>query len=333
MCGERLGCNLRPASHSQREGVLRVIVSASYRTDIPAFYADWFLRRLRAGYCRVANPYGGGTYEVALISDAVDGFVFWTRNMRPLMADLDEVRRIAPFVVQFTLTGYPRALESSVIAVPEAVAQLRELRHRFGPRAAVWRYDPLVFAAGMDAEMHAAGFAALAQALAGTVNEVVLSVMTPYRKSRRNLDRAARRHGFAWHDPPTEEKQTLLARLAGVAIEHGLAPTLCSQPELLVPGLGEARCIDAERLSDIAERPIAARESGNRPGCRCALSRDIGAYDTCPHGCVYCYAVGDRDRAVANFRTHNPEADCLMPARKPITVVQSVAGTLAASRS
>jgi DNA repair photolyase len=112
-----------------------------------------------------------------------------------------------------------------------------------------------------------------------------------------------------------------------------MAPALCSQPELLVPGLGEARCIDAQRLSDVAERPIPTRESGNRPGCRCALSRDIGAYDTCPHGCVYCYAVADRDRAVANFRARDPEAECLMPARKPVATAQTLAATLAASRS
>jgi uncharacterized protein DUF1848 len=140
---------------------------------------------------------------------------------------------------------------------------------------------------------------------------VVMSVMHPYRKTRRNLDRAAGHHGFRWRDPPAEEKRHLLERLAAIALDHGMAPTLCSQPELLLPGLGEARCIDAERLVDVAQRPVAARESGNRPGCRCALSRDIGAYDTCPHGCVYCYAVADRDRAVANFRNHDPEAAML----------------------
>jgi Domain of unknown function (DUF1848) len=294
-----------------------VIVSASYRTDIPAFYAGWFLARLRAGYCRVVNPYGGGTYEVSLAPGDVDGFVFWTRNMRPLLAELDAVRRVAPFIVQFTLTGYPRALESSVIAPEDGIAQLRELRNRWGPRVAVWRYDPVVFAAGLDVEAHVAGFAALARALAGVVDEVALSVVHPYRKTRRNLDRAAERHGFAWHDPPAEEKRELLDRLARIAAEHGIAATLCSQPELLVPRLGEARCIDAERLSDMAQRPVAARESGNRPGCRCAMSRDIGAYDTCPHGCVYCYAVADRDRAVRNFRAHDPAADCLLGPRQP----------------
>src|SRR5439155_21207573 len=203
----------------------------------------------------------GGTYNVALTPEAVDGFVFWTRNLRPLLPHLDEIRRVAPFIVQFTVTGYPRVLETSVIAVAEAIAQLQELGRRFGARAAVWRYDPIVFTGELDAEGHAAGFAALAQALAGTVDEVVLSVMHPYKKTSRNLDRAARRFGFAWRDPPAEEKRALLARLAAIARQHGLAPTLCSQPELLVPGLGEARCIDAWLLSDIGQCPIAARET------------------------------------------------------------------------
>lgn len=288
-----------------------MIISASYRTDIPAFYASWLLNRLRTGYCRVRNPYGGGLHPVSLRPEAVDGFVFWTRNMRPLIAHLDEVAAVAPFTVQFTVTGYPRFLENSVIAADEAVGQLRELRRRFGKRVAVWRYDPIVFAAGLDPEAHVAGFAALARALAGVVDEVALSVMHPYRKTRRNLDRAAQRHGLSWDDPSPDEKRALLQRLAGIAGEHGMAASLCSQPDLLAAGLAEARCIDAERLADVAQRPIVARESGNRPGCRCALSRDIGAYDTCPHGCVYCYAVSHRGRALANYRRHDAEADCL----------------------
>jgi hypothetical protein len=292
-----------------------MIVSASYRTDIPAFYARWFLRRLNAGSCSVTNPYGSGTYDVSLRPGEVDGFVFWTRNIKPLLPELDAVRRIAPFVVQFTITGYPRALEASVIPPDDALAQLCELRRRFGLRVAVWRYDPVVFAAGLDHATHLVGFTRIARALAGTVDEVVLSVLHPYRKTRRNLDRATARNGFTWRDPPADEKRDLLRRLGAVAREHGIAPTLCSQSDLLAPGLGEASCIDAARLADVGQVPVASRRRGNRPGCRCAESRDIGAYDTCPHGCVYCYAVADRDRAVAHFRGHDPDAARLLGRR------------------
>ena len=288
-----------------------MIVSASYRTDIPAFYARWFLQRPEAGFARVASPYGGGAYEVSLRPGEVDGLVFWTRNMGPLLPHLDRVRDIAPFAVQFTATAYPRALENSVIAPEDAVDQLRLVRRRFGARAAVWRYDPIVLTSELDAEAQAANFATLAAMLAGTVDEVVLSFVNPYRKTSRNLDRAAGLHGFAWRDPPPDEKRALLSRLAEIAADAGIRATLCTQPDLLVPGLGEARCIDAQRLSYIGGGPVAAKESGNRPGCRCALSRDIGAYDTCPHGCVYCYAVADRDRAVARYRAHDPEGESL----------------------
>ncbi|MGE5271181.1 MAG: DUF1848 family protein [Thiohalocapsa sp.] len=289
-----------------------MIVSASYRTDIPAFYASWFLRRLAAGFCEVANPYGGGNYTVSLRPGETDGFVFWTRNLRPLLPHLDAVRVVAPFTVQFTITGYPRALEASVIDPAEAAAQLREVRRRFGPRAAVWRYDPVVFTEALDAAAHAANFARLAASLRGVVDEVVLSVMHPYRKTARNLDRAAAGAGFRWHDPPAAEKRALLARLAAAAAEAGIRATLCSQPELAAPGgPAAASCIDVARLGDVAQKPIAAPVAGNRPGCRCARSRDIGAYDTCPHGCVYCYAVSRRERAVANFRAHDPAAAML----------------------
>jgi hypothetical protein len=273
-----------------------MIVSASYRTDVPAFWTPWFLTRLAAGVARVKNPYGGPDYEVSLRPGEVDAFVLWTRNLAPLLPHLERVREVAPFAVQFTITGYPRALESSVIEPERAVAQLKEVRQCWGGRAAVWRYDPILATSLTPPGFHRANFAALAEALRGTVDEVTVSWANLYRKTERNLAAAARRHGFTFHDPDAEEKRALLTDLAQIAAEAGMRMTLCTQPDLLVPGVEEARCVDADRLG------VAAREKGNRPGCRCAESRDIGAYDTCPHGCTYCYAVSSRDRAAKAVR-------------------------------
>jgi hypothetical protein len=166
-----------------------------------------------------------------------------------------------------------------------------DLALRFGNRAVVWRYDPIVLSSLTDEAWHRANFAALARSLRGAVDEVVVSFMQPYRKSARNLDIAARQHGFDWRDPPDEEKRALLRELAAIAGAHGMKLTLCAQPHLLVDGVGAAQCIDVARLSDIAGRDITAREKGNRAGCACAEARDIGAYDTCAQGCAYCYAV------------------------------------------
>jgi len=122
-----------------------VIISASYKTDIPAFYGRWFLNRLAAGYCLMVNPYGRQTHRIDLSPAAVDGFVFWTRNAWPFGQAFEAVAaRGDPFMVQVTVTGYPRALESSVLEPGRAVDQIRVLAERWGPRAVVWRYDPIV---------------------------------------------------------------------------------------------------------------------------------------------------------------------------------------------
>ncbi|MGE0724068.1 MAG: DUF1848 domain-containing protein [Alphaproteobacteria bacterium] len=289
-----------------------MIVSASYRTDLPAFYADWFLARLAAGECTVANPYGGPPARVDLRPGAVDGWVFWTRNLAPFEAALDRIaERAEPFVVQFTATGYPRALERSVIPAARAIAQCRAVRARFGPDALVWRYDPIVLTDAMDAAWHRARFATLAKALSGATGEVVVSFLAPYRKTRRNLDRAAAVAGFAWRLPGPDERRALLADLAAIAGDAGMRLTLCAQPADESARLPAARCIDAERLSRIAGRPVRARTRGNRPGCACAESRDIGAYDSCPHGCAYCYAVASRGAAARRHGSHDRAAAML----------------------
>ncbi|MBM3600037.1 MAG: DUF1848 domain-containing protein [Alphaproteobacteria bacterium] len=296
-----------------------MIISASYRTDIPAFYGTWFMARLDAGFCRVVNPYGRQVTEIRLTPGAVDGFVFWTRNPGPFRSALTEVaRRGYPFVVQMTATGYPRALESSVIDRERAVAEIAQLHQRFGPRVAVWRYDPILVTSLTPVEWHVENFAAFARALRGKIDEAVVSFAQIYRKTARNLEMAARRHGFTWRDPLVGEKHALLARLAEIAAEQSIRLTLCTQPELAADGLPPARCIDAARLSDVAARDISAREKGNRPGCLCAESRDIGDYDTCPHGCVYCYAVQSPVLARQRHKAHDPARASLTPETEPV---------------
>lgn len=283
-----------------------MIVSASYRTDIPAFYGEWFLRRLTAGSCLVANPYGGKPYEVALTPEAVDGFVFWTRNLRPFFPHLAAIDRDYPFIVQYTITGYPRALETGTVAAGRAIADLQRLAEEFGPRRGVWRYDPVVTSDLTPPDWHRENFTRLAGALAGAVDEVVMSFAHVYRKTKRNLDAAAARENFAWTDPPEAEKRRLAADLAAIARDHGTTAALCSQDSYRGEGIAAASCIDAGRLGDIAGRPIIARIRGNRPGCLCHESRDIGAYDSCAQGCAYCYAVRDPDRARQRLAAHDP---------------------------
>lgn len=287
-----------------------MIISASYKTDIPAFYGEWFMNRLQAGYCQMVNPYGRQIYRVSLARDDVDGFVFWTKNIGPFMSRLPEVReRGYPFVVQYTINGYPRELERAVVDPRRSVEHMRELASRYGPRAAVWRYDTILFSSLTDTDFHRRNFEELATQLEGTTDEVVVSFAQIYHKTERKLDRAASRCGFCWEDPPDDEKLRLLADLAPCVKARGMQLTVCSQRQYLIPGAADARCVDARRLGDVTGRTLNAKLKGNRPDCGCHQSRDIGDYDTCPHGCVYCYAVNSDEAAASRFSRHDPAGD------------------------
>ncbi|MCB9456179.1 MAG: DUF1848 domain-containing protein [Anaerolineaceae bacterium] len=289
-----------------------MIISASYRTDIPAFYGEWFMNRLDAGYCLVENPYSGQPYRVSLRREDVDGFVFWTKNLTPFMGSLKPIRvRGFPFVVQYSINAYPRQLEFSVVDAERAVAQMRQVAVDYGERVPVWRYDPILFTSLTPPDFHRENFARLAAALAGSTDEVVISFAQIYQKTRRNLSWAAREFDFTWDDPPDATKLELVSELTAIARQHGMQLTVCSQRQYIVPGVEAARCIDARRLADIAGKVINVPLKGNRPDCACHLSRDIGAYDTCPHGCVYCYAVRERALALSRYREHNPTGDFL----------------------
>ena len=269
----------------------------------------------RAGYCKMVNPYNRNQHSViSLRREDVDGFIFWTKNLGPFDETLNEVHhRSYPFVVQYTINGYPRELESRVVDTARAVATFRSASSIYGKRSIVWRYDTIIFSTLTPVDFHLDNFSNLAAELSGHTDEVVVSFMQLYRKTRSNLDEAARANGFAWEDPQPEVKRALLEDLVAIASGRGIRLSICTQPEFRVSGAGEARCVDAERLMSVAGRTFRTRIKGMRKGCGCYESKDIGDYDTCPHGCVYCYAVRNRAVALRRYRDHDPNGEYLFP--------------------
>ncbi|MEW6303419.1 MAG: DUF1848 domain-containing protein [Verrucomicrobiota bacterium] len=296
-----------------------MIISASYKTDIPTFYGEWFMNRLRSGHCKMLNPYSRRSIRVSLMREDVDGIVFWTKNVSPFLKFLPEIReRGIPFMVQHTINGYPRALEHSVVDAASSVRSVRKIADDFGPEVCIWRYDTIVMSSSTPESFHLQQFSRLAESLRGAVNEVVISFMQLYAKTVRNLNAAGKEFSFTWHDPSADEKRNLGKKLVEIAGSFGLRLSICAQRELLVDGAFDARCVDAERLGRIAGEHISTKLRGNRKECGCFASRDIGEYDTCPHGCVYCYAVRNQELALARYRKHNPNSEFLFEPEFPV---------------
>jgi len=295
-----------------------MIISVSYKTDIPTFYGEWFMNRLKAGYCKMVYPYSQQVYRIDLTPHSVDGFVFWTKNVGPFLKHLPEVKlKGHPFIVQYTITGYPRELEFRVIDFTHTIEHMKALADMYGPHVAVWRYDPIIISSLTSSDWHRTNFEKLAQSFKGTTDEVVVSFAQIYQKTRRNMNWAANKFGFSWSDHEAmtaNSARNLISELAEISKSYGMRLKICSQKAFLTPGITtEARCVDAERLERVSGNTIVDRieRRGNRKECGCFASKDIGEYDTCPHGCVYCYAVQRRDLAVERYKAHDPEGEFL----------------------
>ena len=289
-----------------------MIISASYRTDIPAFYGQWFMNRLQAGYCKVVNPYSRKPARVSLRRADVDGFVFWTKNLAGFVKHFPEINREGfPFIILYSINGYPHGLERAVINVDRSVELFKQTAAEYGPRVCVWRYDPIVFSSLTDFDFHVRRFEWLAGELAGYTDKVIISFVNPYPKVIKKMNRAAKKFGFTWTDPQDDEKITLAKKMVAIASGHGLELSVCSQKKYVVPGSKAACCVDAGRLEDIGKVKIKAKLRPNREDCGCCESRDIGLYDTCPAGCTYCYATGYRSPAQQRYKQHDPNAEFL----------------------
>ncbi|WP_305042818.1 DUF1848 domain-containing protein [Geoalkalibacter sp.] len=302
------------------------IISASRRTDIPAFYTPWLLNRLDAGFVLVPNPFNPRQIRrVNLRPEAVACLVLWTKDPRPLLshvADLD--RRGYPSLFHVTLTGLPSVLEPRVPPAADILAAVDSLARLIGPRRLIWRFDPIILSRLTPPERILATFGELADALRGRVSHCVISFARFYRQVQGRLKGALSGAELDFFDPARHDPDLALARLAPLAAalaregaRRGLEVRSCAEPLDFSPcGIRPAACIDAELIGELRGLRLSARkDAGQRGACRCARSIDIGIYGTCRHGCLYCYARGDE--ALARGRRHDPEGEMLLVGAVP----------------
>lgn len=285
-----------------------MIISASRRTDIPARYSEWFMRRLRAGYAVARNPMNPHqARRVSLRAEDVDAIVFWTKDPRPMLPRLAGLSDYA-YYFQFTVTPYGRDIEPGVPdKEKEAIPAFRRLSGEIGPERVIWRYDPLLISEKYDISFHAASFEKSARALEGFTRRCVFSYLDIYR----GMSRAARELGF--RAPDAGERAALAREFAAIARGCGMTLETCAEDaDLTRFGIKRGSCVDAALIEKITGRPLPrAKDKNQRPACRCAPSADVGAYDTCPNGCKYCYATHSARKLAANAARHDDGAESL----------------------
>lgn len=290
-----------------------VIISASRSTDIPAFYSDWFFHRLKVGYSAWRNPFSG---QVGYVSyEKVKCVVFWSKNPFPLLKHIDELKSYnIHSYIQFTLNNYVKeGWEKTLPSLHERIDTFRRAVDKLGYGRVVWRFDPLLLSDTVDVDVLLERIADIGDKLKGYTEQLVFSFadIAQYVKVRRNLDiLKIKCREFAKDDiEQFASRLTLLNKAWGYKLS-----TCCETVDLKRYGIEHGSCIDANLLCKYFAHDAgfmaylanagSTKDKGQRKYCGCIESKDIGAYNTCPHGCVYCYANSRRNIVDANCCRH-----------------------------
>ncbi len=300
---------------------MKSIISASCRTDIPAFYAEWFMQRVREGYARYNNPLN--TTQICTVSlrpENVHAIVFWSRNYAPMIGNLRHlIEKGYNYYCHLTITGLPRELEVRTPPLSFVVETVDRMVDILGNKRVIWRYDPIVMSELTTPDWHESRFMEIARQLEGKVERCYISFLDFYAKTQRNMADAAR--SLKIYQPSAAQMLDVAERLAKVAVRYGIQVYSCAEDFLVGGTIKQGACIDKNLLDELfpdKTRMMAVKPK--RPGCHCYESRDIGAYNTCLHGCRYCYAVADHSAASTNFMAVRDEQDNLISGQTNLDV-------------
>ena len=291
-----------------------MIISASRRTDIPTYYSEWFMNRIREGYALARNPMNAHQVSrISLSPEVVDGIVFWTKNPAPMLDKLPQLKDYM-YYFQFTLNAYEQDVEADVpLKHKYIVPTFQRLSEMIGPERVVWRYDPILVSDKYTFDYHVKYFELLAKKLASYTQKCTISFLDMYVKTERNV-------AGLNIQPWTLELQDAMAKsLAEIAHSYGLELETCAEGiELEKYGIKHAHCIDGELFAKLLGCPLkVGKDKNQRKECGCVDSVDIGAYNTCRNGCRYCYANFNAKMVQNNQQRHNPLSPLLLGELQP----------------
>ena len=286
--------------------VQRMIIQTGNRTDIPAFYSEWFANRLREGFVLVRNPFNPQTVTKYLLDPSVvDLIVFCSKNPEPM---LKHMPLLAPFHQYWfmTITPYGKDIEPGVPAKESVMETFQRLSNMVGTDCICWRYDPIFLDETWTPDRHMESFEYMCRKLAGYTRTVVISFIDLYEKVKRNFPEA--------RTVPLSAQMLLTEAFVKIGCEYGMTIKPCGESMLLSSvGADCSGCMTQKVFETaIGQNLILPPNPHNRKECSCYLTADIGVYNTCSHFCRYCYANADRDAVKASRKLHDPESPLLI---------------------
>lgn len=285
-----------------------MILSVSRRTDIPAYYSEWFFNRVKEGFLCVRNPMN--IHQVSRIDishELVDCIVFWTKNASPMMDKLDELSAYN-YYFQYTITGYGKDIEANVPDKKKVILpNFRALSEKIGANRVIWRYDPIIFSKRYPPEYHIRAFGEIAKELRGYTKKCVISFVDIYAKNMKNIAKACA------YDFPPEQLKEFAGKLAAIAKENGMATASCAEKiDLQECGIEHNCCIDKKLIEEITGTTLkVGKDKVQREECGCVASMEVGSYNTCLHGCIYCYANYSPESVKKNCAKYDPKSPIL----------------------
>ncbi len=296
-----------------------MILSASRRTDIPGYYSEWLMNRLKEGFAYYRNPMNSAQLcKVLLTPENIDCIVFWTKDPAPMLKHLEKLDALGyRYYFQFTITPYGlhyqgsafgKYLEPNLREKREIIQTFQELSDRIGKGRVLWRYDPIVLNDTLTEQYHLEQFTALCKELSGYTELCTISFADVYRKlSNVVKDQVLR-------EISPEQMHSLSTAFSGIAAPMGISLRACCEAvDLTGDGILPASCIDRETVEKICGPAVTAgKDKSQRPHCGCMKSIDIGAYNTCRNGCIYCYANHSGASIDRNYSRHDPTSPIMI---------------------
>ncbi|WP_307720913.1 DUF1848 domain-containing protein [Caldicellulosiruptor changbaiensis] len=289
-----------------------VIISASRRTDIPAFYGDWFINRIKEGFAMYRNPMRlTQVFAVSLHPKDVDAIVFWTKNPKNFLDKLKYLEEYT-YYFQFTITPYGKDIEPGIPSKDEVIETFIELSNMIGKKRVIWRYDPIIITDKMDLEYHKEKFEELCEKLSPYTQKCIISYVDFYSKAVDELNRINAK------DLAAEELYNLFGAMGSIGKKYNLSVETCAE-DLPVEQLGlkKAHCVDGELILQLKREKDPywtasfKKDKNQRQVCGCVQSIDLGIFNTCKHFCTYCYANFSRNSILKNAEKYDVNSPLL----------------------